>query len=118
MAEPNLTRNIQHCARCHQDHQQLTFRKLTNPVRIFEDIDKPKNSAFTRNPTTQLYSHWAPCPTNGEPILMRFGVGPACCVGGRCRSRAQGHRGYLKPVIGQPVTQEQLDRLKEAESVQ
>lgn len=44
------------CARCHGDgHKGLKFAKLTHPV------DDP----------TGEYTHWAPCPTNGEPILLR-----------------------------------------------
>ena len=38
------------CARCGGTHGQIEFRKLTQPCG---DL-----------------THWAPCPTNGEPILM------------------------------------------------
>ena len=45
------------CARCHGDgHEGLVFKPLEHAV---EDADGE-------------YTHWAPCPTNGEPILMRF----------------------------------------------
>lgn len=44
--------SIINCARCSQDHLDLEFKPFTQA-----------------NPT---YSHWALCPTNGEPILMRM----------------------------------------------
>ncbi len=39
------------CERCGQDHDGVVFKKLDHPVR---DL-----------------THWATCPTNGQPILMR-----------------------------------------------
>lgn len=45
------------CARCYGDgHPGITFKKLTYPV----DLVEPP------------FTHWAPCPTNGEPILLQF----------------------------------------------
>jgi hypothetical protein len=41
------------CARCQQDHPDLEFRELNNPGEI-------------------KASHWALCPTNGQPILLRI----------------------------------------------
>lgn len=104
----NIPRQITSCARCGQDHAEIVFKQLTHPVQLFED-SRVRNAAFFRTPSAQMYTHWAPCPTNGEPILMRMITRPpSCCVGGVCRSRAPGHRNYQP---GQPVTQEQLDNL-------
>lgn len=54
------------CARCDGDgHDQLTFQPLTHPVTI--------------GPGTRaeiVFTHWAPCPTNGEPILLTLTVNP------------------------------------------
>jgi hypothetical protein len=45
------------CARCHGDgHKDLVFYKLTHPMVTNDDV----------------YSHWAECPTNGEPIMLAF----------------------------------------------
>lgn len=56
MSETIITLDLVGCARCHSDgHLQLVFRALTYPV-VEED-------------GTEL-THWAPCPNNGEPILM------------------------------------------------
>jgi len=44
------------CARCGGDgHPGMTFMPLAHPVELDD------GTAFT---------HWAPCPTNGEPILL------------------------------------------------
>lgn len=46
------------CARCYgEGHTDLLFEPLTHPVDVNDDL----------GPLT----HWAPCPTNGEPILLR-----------------------------------------------
>lgn len=44
--------NVNCCARCGGDHQDVVFKK------------------FTR--VNGHYSHWAPCPNIGEPILMKI----------------------------------------------
>lgn len=63
MTEGAITIDLQGCARCEGDgHPQITFEKLAHP--------------FVENDGTEL-THWAPCPTNGEPILMRTGPKPA-----------------------------------------
>lgn len=49
---------IGNCARCDGTHENLVATRLTRPVLE----DEP--SEFV------LYTHWAPCPTNGEPILV------------------------------------------------
>ena len=44
------------CARCGGDgHPNMTFLPLTHPVEINAET---------------IFTHWALCPTNGEPILM------------------------------------------------
>ena len=49
--------NVKHCARCERDHDDLEF------------------AAFTKHPIQhadgEVFTHWALCPANGEPILMR-----------------------------------------------
>ena len=54
IGEPILVRN---CARCGGEHM-VTFREFTNPLVV-------------PGAPVEL-THWAPCPANGEPILMRF----------------------------------------------
>jgi len=54
MCKPSLTRiNIQNCARCGGDHEGLEF----TPFHCVGGIP--------------AYSHFAPCPANGQPILMK-----------------------------------------------
>lgn len=49
------------CARCDGDgHPGITFKRLTRPIEL-----EPGVKAYT-------LTHWAMCPTTGEPILMRF----------------------------------------------
>lgn len=48
--------DIKNCARCQQNHDRLEFEKFTNPI---EDSDGT------------LWTHWALCPTNGEPVLLK-----------------------------------------------
>jgi len=45
-----ITTDVKRCARCGKDHEKIAFKKLTIAGR---------------------YSHWAPCPENQEPIMMR-----------------------------------------------
>ena len=55
-----ITKDQIGCARCDGDgHPGITYQPLTFPIDMGE--------GFTA-------THWAPCPTNGEPIL--FCVGP------------------------------------------
>lgn len=51
-----VTIDLKGCARCEGHHVQLTFQPLTHPVNVYTG----------QRPLT----HWAPCPTNGEPILL------------------------------------------------
>jgi hypothetical protein len=54
--------DLRGCARCHGDgHKQLVFRPLTHPVEMGDGTM-----------THWAMTHWAPCPTNGEPILMGY----------------------------------------------
>lgn len=49
------------CARCRGDgHEGLTFAALDNPVEI-----EGKDGMI-------VLTHWTPCPTNGQPILLAF----------------------------------------------
>ncbi len=50
------TLSIKRCARCHKNHNSLNFTMLT--FSFEDDLG---------------YTHWAKCPTNGEPILMKVG---------------------------------------------
>lgn len=50
------------CARCDgEGHPQITFQPLTHPLELGEF----------------KLTHWAPCPTNGEPILMMTSEKPS-----------------------------------------
>ena len=50
--------NVRSCALCGADHDNLTFKRMYVPV--YTDAG--------------VMTHWASCPTNGDPIL--FGVVP------------------------------------------
>lgn len=51
------------CARCEGDgHPGLGFSLLTHPVVVNEQV---------------TFTYWAPCPTNGEPILLAVMEKPA-----------------------------------------
>lgn len=52
---PSRENNIVGCARCGGDHS-LRFTEFVQPLVLGEHI----------------LTHWAPCPTTGDPILMRF----------------------------------------------
>lgn len=54
---PLLIKNIKACARCGEDHAEVTALPL---ARQFE----PPEAAPI------VWTHWAPCPTNGDPILF------------------------------------------------
>ena len=47
--------NIVNCARCGGSHAPIVFRRLRQPV-----VDNDGKQ----------WTHWAGCPTNGEPLLM------------------------------------------------
>jgi len=45
------------CARCHgEGHEDLWWEPLTYPAEF----------------GAARFTHWAPCPTNGQPILMCY----------------------------------------------
>lgn len=44
------------CARCGQDHNSVVFMPLKRPVEYEGKV---------------VWTHWAPCPVTGEPILVR-----------------------------------------------
>ena len=84
-------KDIGTCSRCGREHGEIMFKKLAKPIQLFEDT-RVRKAAFFSNPSAIMYTHWAPCPTTGEPILMRLFAGPSCCVGGKCQSRRAQHR--------------------------
>ncbi len=45
------------CARCGETHRGLVFKPLTQTSKLGE----------------MLMTHWAPCPTNGEPVMLLRG---------------------------------------------
>jgi hypothetical protein len=50
-----MTIDLNGCARCHgEGHPGLEFRKFTHPGDTGRGI---------------IFTHWALCPTNGEPIF-------------------------------------------------
>lgn len=51
-----VTSDVKSCARCGGDHLQLEFRHLIRPIAPVE-----MHTSWTL---------WAPCPINGEPILL------------------------------------------------
>lgn len=52
-------KKVSNCARCGEDHENMTFAQLERPMTP-DDVSPPIT-----------WTHWAPCPTNGQPILMR-----------------------------------------------
>jgi hypothetical protein len=51
-----FTCSIVGCARCHgEGHEDVVWQPLTHPFEM---------------PDGDVMTHWAPCPTNGQPILM------------------------------------------------
>jgi len=49
----DLLLDVEHCARCHDTHVQLSFRPFMNPVVV----------------DNRQYEYWAECPNTHEPIL-------------------------------------------------
>lgn len=45
---------FKNCARCGETHKDLEFEKLEEPMTCGRE----------------RYTHWAPCPTNGQPIML------------------------------------------------
>lgn len=57
-----LTIDVNRCARCGHDHQQLAFKKFSRRPYL--------------GPLGDVLEYWAPCPATGEPILMNVGRTP------------------------------------------
>lgn len=60
MSKTVYTRQLQDllfCARCGKDHADLIFLPFTKPI-------------LCQNNRTVEFSHFAECPTTGEPVLM------------------------------------------------
>lgn len=57
------TYHLINCARCGGEHD-ATFKPLTNPIPFFEQDER------TLEFNEYSFTHWSPCPVNGEPILM------------------------------------------------
>lgn len=56
-----ITRDQVGCARClAPGHRQMTYLPLTHPIAAGE----------------YLFTHWALCPANGEPILLTLTATP------------------------------------------
>jgi hypothetical protein len=54
----NMNMDLHGCARCDgEGHKALFFQQLTHPVLV---------------DGVEVFTHWAVCPTNGEPILMGY----------------------------------------------
>jgi hypothetical protein len=61
VGEPR-TQDQKGCARCGADkHLQLTYLPFTHHIDVGDGF---------------IATHWAPCPTNGEPILLCQGPTP------------------------------------------
>jgi hypothetical protein len=58
-SDPRLLASVRGCARCGGDHDNVVWKALTRPI-----VD---NDAVVGVIT---WTHWCPCPTNGEPILQ------------------------------------------------
>lgn len=57
-----LMAGVGNCARCGMNHQSLRFERLLHEIR---DSDGT------------VWTHWARCPTNGQPVLLREGEAPS-----------------------------------------
>lgn len=55
-----LTVNLTTCARCGGFHAAMQFSKLTRPMAT---------------PAGDTLTHWALCPVNGEPVLLKVDEG-------------------------------------------
>lgn len=50
--------NVKNCARCGQSHDNIDFQPFTISTNLYDSNGDGS------------YTHWALCPTNGEPILF------------------------------------------------
>jgi hypothetical protein len=53
---PTISSAVEVCARCNGNHQALTFRQFTAPMKT---------------PGGEAFAYWALCPVTGEPILAK-----------------------------------------------
>lgn len=51
---------VRNCARCGGDHNELEWEELERPIEDNDGIE---------------WTHWCPCPKNGQPILCRMTPG-------------------------------------------
>ncbi len=56
--------HIVNCARCGSNHDDLDFAEL-------EVLFAPPEA------NGKTWTHWAPCPTNGQPIMLMTDAEPA-----------------------------------------
>lgn len=54
MTRKKIVVAVKKCARCEKDHEPMCFLPFKRPVQ----------------PPNQNVTHWASCPTTGEPILL------------------------------------------------
>lgn len=52
----SISITVKRCARCGENHHQLEFKRIHNPI---EHGDGEPDSTY-----------WAVCPTNGDPVLL------------------------------------------------
>lgn len=50
---------IHNCARCGGNHNDVQWKRLTRPI-VDNDVVVGRIE----------WTHWLPCPTNGEPVLQ------------------------------------------------
>ena len=55
--------NVSKCARCSGTHSGVDFKLLSRPI-----------SFLTEDGKSHDYTHWAPCPENGEPMLLQISL--------------------------------------------
>lgn len=54
--------SIKNCARCAEDHPDMTFHRLHRPMVVDFELDGLEGR--------RTYQYWAMCPKQQEPILM------------------------------------------------
>lgn len=78
------TEDIEKCARCAGAHTGLEFKLLTRPLSPPEVF--------------WAWEYWAPCPTNGEPVLFSLSyaylTGKHKLPAGRGKASEDWHRWY------------------------
>lgn len=58
-ADGTVVTDIEDCARCGGQHKDAKFSPLDRPMA-------PKDV------TSVVWGFWAPCPTNGQPMMLCF----------------------------------------------